>query len=407
MRSYVGVTDASWYSFLVSRPGLSVVNFWRPGGGASRRFHALSLGEFIFFKTHHPHNRVVGGGHFAGFASMRISEAWSMFGEGNGAPSVEQMRERMSDYKRTPLGPTDDPEISCIIIRDAVFYPENATFRPPPAFEQNIVQGRIYDLSDESASEYFEFLINAHTIVTTMLNRADLGTVVSALAATSKGLSAAEGALIAQRRETVAKLRALAESSATTESDLQQLMGDAYWLFGGRYVGIADWRSIGPLDQHDIPLLCADGTLHIVELKGPNIPGLVRRHRNHWIVGGPVHEAASQAMNYLRTLDEHGAALETTYRKEFGVDYDMRRAFATVVIGHPAHVRDADAHVIDQALRSYNAHLSRVEIITYATLLDTAERALVFEDTAREGHAIGDPSPRDNGNPEIVDRVSG
>ena len=175
----------------------------------------------------------------------------------------------------------------------------------------------------------------------------------------------------------------MAEDPATTEMDLQKTINDAYWLFGGRYVGIADRRSIGPLDQYDIPLLSADGTLHIVELKGPNIPNLIRKHRNHWIVGNAVHEATSQAMNYLRTLDEHGAALETTYRNDFGVDYDMRRAFATVVIGHPVHVVNASPRNIEQTLRSYNAHLSRVEVITYATLLDTAERALVFEDTAR------------------------
>ena len=80
---------------------------------------------------------------------------------------------------------------------------------------------------------------------------------------------------------------------------------------------------------------------------------------------------------------QNGVALETAYRKEHGGDYDMRRAFATVVIGHPAHVTRAGARLIDQTLRSYNAHLSRVEVITYATLLGTAERALAFEDTAR------------------------
>jgi hypothetical protein len=100
-------------------------------------------------------------------------------------------------------------------------------------------------------------------------------------------------------------------------------------------------------------------------------------------------------MNYLRTLDENGAALATTYRNEFGVDYDMRRAFATVVIGHPVHVIGANAHVIDQTLRSYNAHLSRVEVITYATLLDTAERALVFEDTTRTKRKRDNLSSRD------------
>jgi antiviral defense system Shedu protein SduA len=252
-----------------------------------------------------------------------------------------------------------------------------------------------YDLSEASVSEYFEFLINTHMIVSTLLKLNDVGAIVEALAGSDKGLPAAEGALIGKRRELVARLRKMAEDPATTESDLQQVMGDAYWLFGGRYVGIADWRNIGPLDQHDIPLLCADGTLHIVELKSTNIPNLVRRHRNHWIVGGAVHEATSQAMNYLRTLDENGAALATTYRNEFGVDYDIRRAFATVVIGYPVHMVDTNARVIQQTLRSYNAHLSRVEVITYATLLDTAERALAFEDTARTKRMQDSLSSRD------------
>jgi len=33
-----------------------------------------------------------------------------------------------------------------------------------------------------------------------------------------------------------------------------------------------DWvRTIAPLDQYDIPLICADGSLEIVELKGPGL----------------------------------------------------------------------------------------------------------------------------------------
>src|SRR5581483_10664488 len=213
--------------------------------------------------------------------------------------------------------------------------------------------------------------------------RKDLDALVAGLATTEEGLSAAQGAVISQRQDLVRRLRLMAEDPATTESHLQQVLGDAYWLFGGRYVGIAAKRNLVPLDQHDIPLIGADGTVHIVELKGPNIPNLVRKHRNHWIVGSDVHEATSQAMNYLRNLDETGSTLNTVYRNDLGVDYDMRRLFATVVIGHPAHVDHADEHIIEQTIRSYNAHLSRVEVITYATLLDTAERTLKFEDAAR------------------------
>jgi hypothetical protein len=228
-------------------------------------------------------------------------------------------------------------------------------------------------------------------LVEALAARDDLGAVVAALAATDKGLPAAEGAVISERRQLVGLLREMVEKPTTTETELQRVMGGAYWLFGGRYVGVADRRNLAPLDQHDLPLLGADGTLHIIELKGPNIARLVRRYRNHYIVGTEIHEATSQAINYLRTLDENGAALTTTYRNEYGIDYDMRRIFATVVIGHPAHVTGADARIVEQTLRSYNAHLSRVEVITYATLFDAAERALAFEDTARIHRRDQDP----------------
>jgi len=95
---------------------------------------------------------------------------------------------------------------------------------------------------------------------------------------------------------------------------VQRLIGDAYWIFGGRYVGVAARRNLMSLDQHDIPLFEADGTLHIVELKGPNIPKLVSTHRNHWIVGDDVHEAVGQAMNYVRAFDELGASHSSYYR---------------------------------------------------------------------------------------------
>ena len=43
----------------------------------------------------------------------------------------------------------------------------------------------------------------------------------------------------------------------------------------GRRLARSDRRSLTQLDQYDIPLLTADGTLHVVELKGPCIAALV------------------------------------------------------------------------------------------------------------------------------------
>ncbi len=229
--------------------------------------------------------------------------------------------------------------------------------------------------------------VSPATLAEALIQHGDLKQLVAQLTSGKEGISVAQAAVVARRRELVAKLRKMVQSPGATETDVQQVIQDAYWIFGGQYVGVADRRNLMSLDQHDIPLLGADGTLHIVELKGPNIPKLVRLHRNHWIVGDDVHEAVGQAMNYVRSFDELGASASTNYRNELGHDYDMRRVFATVVIGHPCHITDKKARVatertICQTIRSYNAHLSRVEVMTYKDLVDAAERALAFEEEA-------------------------
>lgn len=223
--------------------------------------------------------------------------------------------------------------------------------------------------------------IDPQNVAEAVLRHNNIEQIIELLASSDIGMSAAQSAVLTSRRELVSKLRKLVDNPNSTETEIQRLIGDAYWIFGGRYVGVAARRSLALLDQTDIPLLGADGTLHIVELKGPCIDKLIMRHRNHWIVGHAVHEAAAQATNYLRSLDEQGLSLSTMFRNELGQDYDMSRVFATVVIGHSDHRRSPDAKREDVArtLRQYTAGLSRVEVITYDQLVDAAERALMFE----------------------------
>ena len=97
----MGVTDGDWYHFLAARSEVTEVNFWQPSGG--REFRVLSPGEPFFFKTHYPHNRVVGGGFFSDSARLTVSEAWELFGESNGVGSIAEMRSRIGHYRRTPL----------------------------------------------------------------------------------------------------------------------------------------------------------------------------------------------------------------------------------------------------------------------------------------------------------------
>jgi len=159
MRGYVGVTDDEWYEFLRVRPKISEaeVNFWRPGGG--REFRVLTVGEPFFFKTHSPHNRIVGGGFYSGFAALRVSEAWQFFGLANGADSLERMRARIAHYRRTPIASGDDPEIGCVFVRNVTFFPVNATYEPPPGFASSIVQGKSYDMAEPQVSGYFADLM--------------------------------------------------------------------------------------------------------------------------------------------------------------------------------------------------------------------------------------------------------
>jgi putative restriction endonuclease len=159
MRGYVGVTDGEWYRFLAAWPEVSgaVVNFWRPGGG--RRFGVLEVGEPFFFKTHAPQNRVVGGGFYSGFAALPASEAWDMYGKGNGVSSLEEMLERIVHYRREPLGLHEDPLIGCVLIRDVTFFPDEMAYEPPPGFASSIVQGKGYEMGDAAVRGYFNVLM--------------------------------------------------------------------------------------------------------------------------------------------------------------------------------------------------------------------------------------------------------
>jgi putative restriction endonuclease len=156
VKAYVGVTDGRWYRFLSARPTLTEVNFWRPS--SSREFRALDHGEPFFFKTHHPHNRVVGGGFFSGFAPLRVSEAWEFFRQGNGSASQSELRHQIGRYRSQPIDTGEDPVIGCVIIRDV--FPDDRIAGPPPDFASNIVQGKSYDLARHPAADYFHDLLH-------------------------------------------------------------------------------------------------------------------------------------------------------------------------------------------------------------------------------------------------------
>ena len=175
-----------------------------------------------------------------------------------------------------------------------------------------------------------------------------------------------------RQQQAVENLDNVARDPKSTENDLQKILDKQWWIFGGRFMNQASRRSLTVLDQLDIPLIRGDGSLHIVELKQANIPQLIKKHRNHLIVGDDIHSAVSQAMNYLLALDEQRAQILT----DLGID--VRRASATIVIGHIDFVEGFSSDEVHETIRTYNSHLSRIEVITYDELVAGARRSLDF-----------------------------
>ncbi|MFI0165405.1 Shedu anti-phage system protein SduA domain-containing protein [Streptomyces sp. NPDC017095] len=195
------------------------------------------------------------------------------------------------------------------------------------------------------------------------------------LAADTDGRLLLRAVELRRRTESLEALRAVAEDPTATERDLQRALEGSHWIFGGRFVGEAARRRLVPGDEVDLPLIRGDGALHIVELKrAMSLPSpLIKRHREAWVPARAVHEAVGQAVNYLVGLDEHRARI----RAEFGVE--TRRAGALVLVGHPGLHPDVPEREVDEALRTFNSHLARVEVLTYKELLDNAERSLAAD----------------------------
>ncbi|MET8565253.1 Shedu anti-phage system protein SduA domain-containing protein [Streptomyces flaveolus] len=192
------------------------------------------------------------------------------------------------------------------------------------------------------------------------------------LAADREGRLILQAAELRRRAAGLAELRSVVEDRTATEADLQHALEGNHWIFGGRFVGEAARRRLVPGDEVDIPLIRGDGALHIVELKRAmslNAP-LIKRHRHAWVPAAHVHEAVGQAVNYLVGLDEHRARI----REELGIE--TRRAGALVLVGHPGLHPDVPEGEVDETLRTFNSHVTRVEVLTYKELLDNAERSL-------------------------------
>ncbi|MBK7622395.1 MAG: DUF4263 domain-containing protein [Kineosporiaceae bacterium] len=248
--------------------------------------------------------------------------------------------------------------------------------------EVNWMGGGRYDViaaaKPDEESRFPDSAADEHVRIQVVTSRKD-GRIVPALDSTEREQRSAELKVIRQRRQLLQTLRNVVSDRGASEASVQRVIGRNHWIFGGEYVEASERRDLAQLDQHDILLVRANRSVHVVELKRPGA-ALVRRHRNGLIVSNEVHEAVSQCRNYVQRLDDAGSTLETIHRNTLGLDYDYLRTQGTVVIGNPDHVEipGVTQQMVARAIRSFNTDQGRVQVLTYMDLIERADEALRF-----------------------------
>lgn len=175
---------------------------------------------------------------------------------------------------------------------------------------------------------------------------------------------------LARYRTALAELDRLIDTSKR-EQDFQRLLTDHPWMFGSEYSEhLAGSRGLARGTQQDFVLRrTTDGYIEVVEIKTPlDGHGLFRAdpsHQSHY-ARAELSVVVGQVQKYIEDLegDRH------RIRSLDGEDTNKIRA--KIIIG-----RDGD-DAQRQALRRFNGHLHRIEILTFDHLRHTAHRVVSY-----------------------------
>jgi len=152
---WVANTDPDWFDFLSSQPGIDEVNFWQPSGNLT--FGAIQPGELFVFRLKSPVNAIGGFGVFSHSSNLPISLAWEAFGIKNGAPTLVEMRARVSRYRRD-VKPHEDYTIGCRIVVQPTFLPKDKWIQQPPSWNKAIVVGKTFSTDEREGRELWDAL---------------------------------------------------------------------------------------------------------------------------------------------------------------------------------------------------------------------------------------------------------
>lgn len=106
-------TDPAWISAVRTLPSDVMVNFWRRGTNDFK----LPIGSWLYFNQRRTRH-VVGRGLLVEYGIHSIKQAWTLYGEGNGAKSLEALQ---SSALRVLGVPSVDKDIGCIVLSELEF----------------------------------------------------------------------------------------------------------------------------------------------------------------------------------------------------------------------------------------------------------------------------------------------
>lgn len=170
----------------------------------------------------------------------------------------------------------------------------------------------------------------------------------------------------------LSKLRALVSDPSTSEKVFQAHLEANPWMFGSEYSELLSRRTWTRDDRLDYMLRrTVDGFLEIVEIKTAFAEPLLLYDASH-----DSHYPSSRLSPVLGQVARYIEEVERDRNSIIAKDsVDTLKIRARVILGRDG----TDKH--QAALRSFNSHLHRIEVITYDQLIRIAERVLgVFEE---------------------------
>jgi hypothetical protein len=185
----------------------------------------------------------------------------------------------------------------------------------------------------------------------------------------------AAAARMVEYKKALDELKALINEVSTPEGKFQKHLESNPWMFGSEYSELLPRKTWTRDDRLDYMLRkTVDDYLEIIEIKTAFKEPLFLHDQSHdsYYPSAKLSPVIGQVTRYIEEVERNR---DTILAKD---GFDTLKIRSRVIVGRDG----TSSH--QAALRNFNAHLHRIEIITYDQLIRIAERVLSVFETGEE-----------------------